>query len=231
MSPIRVIGPRDQRPGPDWLMVDTTSRSTTAWTTDLSPFHLGPCPLYGGHTAKIVENGWQFSKVMSDQLGPDGAPDASYWRWARNGWGLTHPVRYPRGKGAKPAYLYWDGERLGYVAGRLRVYWKLYRDAVAKTAGFARLQRLAQSGRPIALWDFDGRDHDSLGMSLADILLDDKKPMGHAFVLKAMLLFGPDVTPNEVLAQDTTPVAAMHPLTPQADLFGDPPAPPARPRP
>jgi hypothetical protein len=39
----------------------------------------------------------------------------------------------------------------------------------------------------VAFWDFDGYDHVSLGMSLADVLHCEERKMGHAFVLAMML--------------------------------------------
>ena len=49
------------------------------------------------------------------------------------------------------------------------------------------------------LRDFDGYDYQAAGKTLADVLVDPERPMGHAFVLKAMLLYGSDVTPELVL--------------------------------
>ena len=100
---------------------------------------------------------------------------------------------------SKTIGLFWNGKKLGYVDGRLQVYWMLYRDAVARTAAFARLQEIVAGGRKLALFDFDGYDHDRAGVPLGDVLLDDRRPMGHAFVLKSMLIHGPQVTPQDVL--------------------------------
>ncbi len=47
------------------LAIDTTSRSRT-WSKGLSPFYLGPIPLYGHESpARVMENAWQYSKVYS----------------------------------------------------------------------------------------------------------------------------------------------------------------------
>lgn len=138
---IRIVGPREIRRVPDSsLKIDTTSHSVDRWTTGLSPFHLGPVPLYGGHVAIRMENAWQFSKVYQDQIDVDGSPSDAYWKWAKAGWSNQQAVRYPKGKGVKPAYCLWDGKRLGYVDARLAVYFKLYRDSVAKSEAFSRLE-------------------------------------------------------------------------------------------
>ncbi|ABM96991.1 hypothetical protein Mpe_B0216 (plasmid) [Methylibium petroleiphilum PM1] len=216
---IRIVGPRDRGRLPaSTLLINTTSHSASEWTTELSPFHLGPCRVSGGHEARRMENAWQFSKVWPDQVGADGNPTEAYWTWAKAGWRNDRPVRYPRGKGAKPAYLWWHGEKLAYVPGRLRAYWPLYRDAVRETAAFARLRELVAGGQDVALFDFDGYDHDSAGVPLRAVLLDETRPMGHAFVLKALLLFGDGVAPEQVLeTADLAPVAAA--ASPQLSFF------------
>jgi ADP-ribose pyrophosphatase YjhB (NUDIX family) len=200
---VYIIGPRDRGAlGESVRVVNVTSSSVE--DKAFSPFYLGPAPLYGGRTAQKVENGWQFAKVYRAHVGADGNPNADYWAWAEAGWASRTAARYPMGKGAKPEYLFWDGEKLGYIDARLQVYWPMYRDAVKNTDAFKRLQCLAQEG-PLALWDFDGYNHDAYGISLGAALRNEARPLGHAFVLKAMLLFGPDVTPEEVFRAQRTP--------------------------
>lgn len=183
---VRVVGPRDPRvPG----VVNTTSNSWEAWSRGLSPFYLGPVPLYEGAGlpfSKNVENAWQYSKVYADQIGPDGLPTPEYFRWAREGWSALKAVRYPRGKGARPDYSWW-GRRLTYVEARKVIYIPLYARAVLVTPAWAQLLGLYREKGEVTLWDFDGYDHAALGMSLADVVnLADRK-MGHAFVLAHLL--------------------------------------------
>lgn len=83
------------------VIVNTTSQSEASWERDLSPFHLGPCHLYGPCTAENMENAWQYSKVYKDHLTEDGEISNAYWDWAFEGWRNPLAVRYPRGKGAK----------------------------------------------------------------------------------------------------------------------------------
>jgi hypothetical protein len=49
---------------------------------------------------------------------------------------------------------------------------------------------MSRSGRYRQIWlrDFDGYDHDDLGMSLSAVLHEERKKMGHAFVLKVWCL-------------------------------------------
>lgn len=194
---VLVIGPGlMDRPGHENL-VDTTSHGQD-WNRALSPFALGPVPLYGGRRALRMENGWQFAKVYADQVDEAGEPTRDYWRWAEAGWASSLAQRYPRGKGVKPVYSLWQDEKLDYLQARQRIYWPLYRDAVAKTSAFERLAAMLERDGVVTLFDFDGRTVASLG----DAILDPRRPMGHAFVLKAMLLYGPSVTVEEVLRRE-----------------------------
>jgi hypothetical protein len=145
-----------------------------------------------------MENAWQYSKVFEHHVGEDGEPSDEYWRWATEGWANPDAVRYPMGKGVRPAYCYWDGRRLTYVAARHQVYWPLYRNAVAGTAAFRKLQELAHAGKELVLFDFDGYHHEAVNMSLHQAISSPYRPMGHAFILKAMLELGANVTPDDV---------------------------------
>ena len=181
---IRVIGPKDPK---NPAAVNTTSRSNT-WSHELSPFALGPIPLYGYYVAKNMENAWQYAKVYAQHVGPDGLPNEHYWPWATAGWSSSRADRYPMGKGAKPEYSWWDGAKLTYVEARKKIYAPLYAGAVVKTAAFQKLKGMADEG-DVVLWDFDGYDHRALGMTLRDVINDPMRKCGHAFVL-AMLLEG-----------------------------------------
>lgn len=211
---VTVIGPRDLRGYRPDEYISTVSHASD-WSRGLSPFVLGPCPLYGELRSLTMENAWQYLKAYPPaHIGPDGEPTAAYWRWAEEGWANPRAVRYPMGKGAVPAYSYWDGERLDYVSARQRVYFPLYRDAVRQGVAWHRLKSL-HAERDLVLFDFDGYDHDRLGVSLADVLADPTRKCGHAFVLKAMLLLGEDATPEAVREQ-----LASRPVPAQPSLFG-----------
>ncbi len=196
MHRIQIIGPKDQAL-PGCTVIDTTSKSPEVWTTMFSPFFLGPVSLYGDLVAKKMENAWQFAKVYADMLDDQGNPSDAYWEWAKEGWASSKAQRYPRGKGAKPAYALWDGQHLGYIEARKSVYFELYKEAVGRTPSFAMLKRLVEE-KPVALFDYDGYDHDKMGMSLAEVIANPARPMGHAFVLKAMLMYGKDIRAEDV---------------------------------
>jgi len=176
---IEFCNPRTRRLG----AIDTTSRSRN-WSRGLSPFFLGPVDLYDGYISKNVENGWQFSKVYADHVDENQDPTSSYFTWAEWGWDQSWAKRYPKGKGAKPLYSYWDGEKLDYIEARKRIYCPLYSKAVENTETFTKLKRLYEEG-DILLFDFDC--YDPKGMSYEEILNCPTKKMGHAFVLAMML--------------------------------------------
>lgn len=182
---IRICGPKGPRRQQD--AVNTTSRSKN-WSRELSPFFLGPIKLYRNFVSQNMENAWQYSKVYQQHIDWLGEPSEDYWNWAMRGWAKERAVRYPMGKGAKPAFSYWDGEKLDYISARKRIYIPLYARAVKETQAFAQLRDMANR-KDVWLWDFDGYDHHALGMSLDDVIECETRKMGHAFVL-AMLLEG-----------------------------------------
>lgn len=201
---IRIIGPREfnreRHAYADAWCINTASHAKFAPETRLSPFSIGPVPLYDGTSALRMENAWQYAKVYRTHLDSRGEPCLGYYGWARAGWRNPIASRYPMGKGAKPAFLLWGGEHLGYIEARKRIYFTLYRNAVIASGGFNWLRQRLQECERLVLFDFDGYDHDALGMNLADVVLNDKRPMGHAFVLKMMLIYGANVSAEDVIA-------------------------------
>lgn len=184
---VRVVGPRQYPPNnvpPS--MVNTTSRSRT-WSRGLSPFYVGPVPLYEGAgmaESKNVENAWQYAKVYGPHAGPLGAPTPAYFEWARAGWAKDRGDRYPMGRGARPEYSWWAGEALDYIAARKAIYVPLYIKAVVPTDAFQQLLGLYKREGEVTLWDFDGFDS---SRPFKELLNDPSRPLGHAFVLKALL--------------------------------------------
>jgi len=57
---ITVYGPKDRRIAANGgILVNTTSHSNADWSSGLSPFKIGPVPLYDGRQARVMENGWR----------------------------------------------------------------------------------------------------------------------------------------------------------------------------
>jgi len=176
-------GPGDQRA---WYDVTTHGGQFRS----LSPMLLGPVMLYAGQLSRTVENAWQYSKVYPQHVQPDGTIGREWWDWARAGWDNPRAVRYPMGKGARPLFSLWAGDKLGYIEARRRIYIPLYAQAVRFYA-WVELRTLQDAARKgdIVLIDFDAYDHRALGYSWDDVVADEKRKMGHGFVL-AMIIEG-----------------------------------------
>jgi len=86
-----------------------------------------------------------------------------------------------------PEYSLWNGEKLGYVDARKRIYCPVYARAVVKTEAFWLLRQQYLTRSEIWLWDFDGYDHVQMGWTLEQVLDCSTRKMGHAFVLTALL--------------------------------------------
>lgn len=171
---------------PGALVIDTTSRAA-GWSKELSPFYLGPVELYGGFSALRVENAWQYSKLYAEHADSQANPTEAYWTWARSGWSKFTAQRYPMGKGRTPICSIWDGKRLNYIEARKQIYIPLYWKAVCESRAWLALVHMARTHEHIALRSFDIYDYRRLAMSLADVVHNEDKKMGHGFVL-AMLL-------------------------------------------
>jgi len=181
---IKILGMRDKAPE-GYAVINSTSRSKD-FGVGLSPFFLGPIPLYKNRVAQLMENAWQYAKLYQNHA-ENGEPTKAYWNWAERGWaeGVAH--RYPMGRGSKPLCSLWDGAKLTYTRARRVIYAPLYAEAVRKTDAFIHLAAQALTG-PLAIRDFDGYDHDALGMTLDQVMACETRKMGHAFVLKMLLL-------------------------------------------
>jgi hypothetical protein len=197
MPQIRILNKFEPNPY-SGLEIDTTSRGNNK---DLSPFYLGPVPTYEpGVMATCVENLYQYSKVYRehtyqpkepiDLFNPMcWEPSDLYYKWRDDGWRRPRAVRYPMGKGAKPMYSLWRGQKLSYIQARKIIYIPAYANAVIKTRSYAMLYEALKNGSDIVLRDFDGYDYTKTGQTLVNVVNNTKRTMGHAFVL-AMLLTG-----------------------------------------
>jgi len=173
----------------DCLEISTVSNSGKY--RELSPFVLGPIDTYLPNVrSENFENLWQYSKIYKEHFSIDEDLILPVWyKWREAGWANPRAVRYPMGKGIKPEFSYWDGNRLGYIEARKMIYAPIYAKYVIKTDSYARLKALYSTRVEITLKDYDAYDHLVMGMSLIDVINNPKRKMGHAFVL-AMLLQG-----------------------------------------
>ncbi len=191
MPQIRVIRPlRLNRQIENGVYVNCTSSGDNA-ERQLSPFYLGPCELYDGYTAQVMENAWQYSKVYPEHLF-EGFPTADYFEWAEHGWASPRANRYPMGRerNAGEVTHWWSGEALSKVQARKRIYVPLYCQRVIEQPFFKQLKKIGDQNKEheeftLYLMDFDAYEYGT--MSLYDILNEPQRSMGHGFVL-AMLL-------------------------------------------
>lgn len=171
--------------------IDCTSHTDNAFWAQLSPFILGPVELYAGLTSHCVENAWQFSKVYPDQIDDHGEPTPEWFRWRDEGFHSHFASRYPKGRGVRPAYSYWEEngvvQHLDLISARKKIYLPLYYQAVIKTEAFQLLKRKYDQGEDIFLADFDGYDYKQRNMSLLQVIENEKKTMGHCVALAVAL--------------------------------------------
>ncbi|MBA7667387.1 hypothetical protein ES703_75475 [subsurface metagenome] len=166
------------------IEIDTTSNSGKF--RELSPFVLGPINVPGAR-AENFENLWQFSKVYRTHIDLNGEPTPEWFDWRAKGFADKYAHRYPMGKGSIPMYSWWNGEHLGYIEARKKIYAPIYAELVRKNNSFATLKQLYLDSAIIVLRDYDAYDHLKLGMTLVDVINNPDKKMGHAFVLSMML--------------------------------------------
>ena len=189
-------------PPENWVRVNATSRANGAdFGRGLSPFVLGPIPMYDGLASKTFEAVWQFCKVYEEHLGPDGEPNQSWREWSRQGWPTSSEeyvatdvslLRYPLGKGKRPVYTYWNGAHLSYIEARKQIYVPLYQRAVRDTESWRRLRELYEEqrayGSGVRMFDFDGQNLFNMnGRTYVDALEDPTRIFGHSLILCAML--------------------------------------------
>ena len=171
------------------FIINATSRSNN-WSMGLSPFICGPADLYDGYKSINIENLWQYSKVYSEYLNTDGNPSAAYFKWAQDGWNSKKANRYPMGRGAIPEYSWWDGEKLGYVEARKRIYIPKYSEAVRQTDAFKQLADIYKrmpKNKILYLLEFDAHNMPPGSFDYWDFWNNPNIKMGHSYVLAMML--------------------------------------------
>jgi hypothetical protein len=171
----------------DQFMVNVTSRGT-GWGRSLSPFLIGPIKTWDGTWAQNMENLWQYSKVYegySDSTGPND----KWYKWAHIGWAKKWADRYPMGRGIKPLYSFWNGEKLSYVEARRKIYIPEYSKAVIDSYGYGKLEEEYLKRGKIVIQDFDAHnicvDEE---YDFEKLIGNENIKVGHGYVLAMMLL-------------------------------------------
>lgn len=184
-----VCGPKKEDRAPKGaLILNVTSQSDSPTLRKFSPFFLGPVTVPDFGLCHNLENAWQYSKVYPEHVDDAGELRDEWFAWSARGFRNKQAVRYPMGKGAIPHYSFWDNKFLPYVPARKEIYLKNYAWLVQMLPEFFELKEfIAAAHTDVYLWDFDGNNHIPKGISFADIVEDESRPMGHSNVLHAVL--------------------------------------------
>lgn len=190
MSKIWVLPFWDKfKPDKEYVIINTTTKSNN-WSQYLSPMHVGIIYSNNG-IARNMENFWQYAKVYQHQVDDNNEPLPIYFDWKNKGYNKAWADRYPAGKGAIPLYTWYCGEKLSYIEARKRLYMTYYADNVILTEAFSKLKEIwidcLKNNKDLILNDFDAYNHRNLNYSWNDILHDENRKMGHAFVLAKLL--------------------------------------------
>lgn len=185
-----------------WKIIPAWSRGAAPYR-ELSPFHIGHAP------NQNFESFWQSHKVWKhvakqevynwswpaeQHLGDDGNPNEAWTKWHNALKTHKYPVRRPNGR-AIPEYAWFEGEQLGVVDARKRIYipelQKLYRAHPV----YQKLLEEVRSGQNIIIMEPDGYPgglevtHESLVSMQDQTELNGKYfPYGHGYVI-ALTLF------------------------------------------
>ena len=187
---IKVINFRyDKSDIPKDQIINVTSRSDD-FGKAFSPFLLGPVRLYDKCFSYSVENAWQYSKVYPEHVDENNEIKKEYFDWANFGWLSKYSNRYPMGKGAKPLFAYWNGERLSYTEAKKKIYIPLYTTAVSKIPELKRLfemyQQLKSENKILYLVDFDAYNLEPGSFKFNELINEDRS-FGHGYVVNLIL--------------------------------------------
>ena len=235
----------------EYMIFDVTSRVTRnkefmkahpGFARELSPFFVGPVTGSDGVRAEIFEIFWQCGKVYPCH-DDDGRPNADYFRWRNEFYSkdectkdlMRHTCKSIGYEHNDARYFaYFDKEKseyvpLGYVEARKVVYFPEYAKLIYNTGSYRYLKSLVDSGKRIALVDFDAANYnESCAMqkeyksyinrcknnkvaptlteddftnikSLKDLINAPFMTVGHGCVIKALLQGDLEVVDGEVI--------------------------------
>ncbi|MCR4662087.1 MAG: hypothetical protein K5765_08855 [Clostridia bacterium] len=161
----------------DYVVIDVTShariykefmREHPNFVKEISPFYIGPVISSDGVKANIFELFWQCGKVYPCH-DDGGKPNEEYFKWRNEFYSKTtcnrHIMRHTcESIGCEHSdTLYFaffnkeknEWEALDYVQSRKKVYWPEYAKLVANTESYKWIKNLVDSGKKVALLDFD----------------------------------------------------------------------------
>ena len=161
----------------EYIVVDITSRvelnkefmkEHPTFAKDLSPFYIGPITSSDGVEAKIFEIFWQCGKVYPPH-NDGGKPNSEFFKWRNEFYSkdvctkdlMRHACKSLGCEHKDTLYFaYYNNqtnvwEALDYVEARKKVYFPEYVKLVYNSESFKWLKSLVDSGKKIALVDFD----------------------------------------------------------------------------
>ena len=168
----------------EYMIFDVTSRVTINkafmeehpnFAKELSPFFVGPLTSSDGVRAEIFEIFWQCSKVYPCH-DDNGKPNDAYFEWRNYFYSQTECTKDLMRHSCKSLgyehsdtryFAYFDKEKgeyvpLYYVEARKKVYFPEYAKLIYNTESFQYLKSLVDSGKKIALVDFDACNYNEL---------------------------------------------------------------------
>ncbi len=166
----------------DRIIIDVTSRVVRDkeflkehpnFPKEISPMYAGPVHTPDGMISNTFEHFWQPSKVYPCFV-KDGKVLPEFFEW-RNKWftktevGNKKDSRYPcqelgyQNSDALFTMGYENGEYvpMPYLLARKKMYFPIYAALIAGTESYRWIKSLIDSGKKIALLDFDGYNYDS----------------------------------------------------------------------
>ena len=171
------INQTDDKDLTDYIVIDVTSRVERdkefmklhpTFAEDLSPFFIGPVTSTDGVTANIFEIFWQCGKVYPCH-DDNGKPNSEFFKWRKEFYAqekcsktlMRHACESLGYKHSDTLYFaYYNKdtdmwEPLDYVTARKKVYFPEYIKLIYNSKSFKWLKSLLDSGKKIALVDFD----------------------------------------------------------------------------
>lgn len=161
----------------EYIIIDVTSRITRNkefmaqhpnFAREISPFYIGPLTSTDGVKAEIFEIFWQCGKVYPCH-DDNGKPNSEYFQWRNYFYSqkectkdlMRHTCKSIGYEHKDACYFaYFDKNKkdyisLDYVEARKKVYFPEYAKLIYNTKFFQYLKSLVDSGKKIALVDFD----------------------------------------------------------------------------
>ena len=198
----------------DRVIYDVTSRNPNrAFAKQVSPMYMGPVITGDSMNAECFEIYWQSGKLYPCHA-YFGQPTAEYWEYRKQRFSI--PIgglgnvekRYPnrmlhcQTKDCQ-GYIWYNKETgkyelLGWVASRKKAYITEYAKLFVKTDAYQEIKKTYESGKKIALIDFDVYNYYKEDKTIFDVI-NENRQAGHGYVIKMLLEGAIEVINDEVV--------------------------------